>query len=120
MTATTKVNYKTKFMVIVELANLKAPEAIQKLKQAHNEVASFPPKSILLVIDVTNTEVNKEVITEMTEFSTKNASYVKLSALVGANSLIRIASYNISNSAGRKTITFKSRTEAMDWLAKQP
>ncbi len=120
MTATTKVNYKTKCMIVVELANLKAPQAIEKLNQAHNEIASFPPKSVLLVTDVTNTEVTNEFIAAVTEFAKKNTPYVKLSASVGANTLIKIISYNVANSAGRKINTFNTRTEAMDWLATQP
>lgn len=120
MTATTKVNYKTKCMVIVELANLKAPQAIEKLNQAHNEIASFPPKSVLLVTDVTNTEITNEFIAAITEFAKKNTPYVKSSAAVGANTLVKIISYNVANTAGRKINSFNTRTEAMDWLATQP
>ena len=120
MSTTTKVSYKTKCLIIVELANLKSAQAIEKLKQAHDEIASFPPKSILLVTDVTNTEITNEFIAAVTEFAKKNTPYVKSSAAVGATTLVTIISYNLANTAGRKINSFYTRTEAMDWLASQP
>lgn len=62
----------------------------------------------------------KQVIVAVTEFAKKNSPFVKASAAVGANTLIRIISYNIANTAGRKITSFNTRTEAMDWLANQP
>lgn len=120
MTATTKVNYKTKPMMVVELANLKAPEAIKKLDEAHKEIAVNLPKSVLLITDVTNTEITNDFIAAVTEFAKRNTPFVKASASVGANKLVNVISFNVASSAGRKIQTFNTRNEAMEWLANQP
>ncbi len=121
MTATLKISHKTKPITIVDLSNQKAAEAIKKLDDAHKEIATLPPKSTLLITDVTNTEITNEFINATKEFAKKNTPYVKASAVVGGgNKLIGVISYNVASDAGRKINSFNTRTEAMDWLVTQP
>lgn len=120
MTATIKLNHKTKQIIIVDVSNLKKEQAATKLNEAHNEIATLPPKSALIVTDVTDIELANEVINGMMEFAKKNTPYVKASAVVGANKMTSLITFNVSNTAGRKLNLFNTRAEAMDWLVSQP
>ncbi len=120
LTGISTIRYKTKPITIVDLTNAKSQEAIEKLKAAQQEIAKMPPKSVLLITDVTNTEITQDFITAVTDFAKKNTPYVKASASVGATKLIGLISMNVASSAGRKITSFQTRTEAMDWLANQP
>lgn len=121
MTAITKITHKTKPITIVDLSNLKAAEANKKLGEAQKEIATLPPKSALLITDVSNTEITNEFINVVIDFAKKNSPYVKASASVGGgNKLVGVISFNVASSAGRKINSFNTRSEAMDWLASQP
>jgi hypothetical protein len=77
MTAITKTTHKTKPITIVDLSNLKAAEANKKLGEAQKEIAALPPKSTLLITDVSNTEITNEFINVVIDFAKKNSPYVK-------------------------------------------
>ncbi len=116
-----ETTHKAKTITIVELCGMKTPQAIQMLNDAQKEIALMPPKSALLITDVTDTEISNEFISAVMEFAKKNTPNVKASASVGGgNKIVNLISFNVASSAGRKINSFNTRLEAMDWLVSQP
>ncbi len=114
------VLHKAKTITIVDLSNQKQTQIIQTLQQAQKKVVTMPPKSALLLTDVTDAEVTKEVVEAILIFAKNNTPYVKASVAVGAEKLKKVILTNISTNVGRSINSFGSRKEAMDWLASQP
>lgn len=121
MKALKETIHKAKIITIVDLVGMKTQQALQTLNEAQKEIALMPPKSALLITDVSSTEITNEFITAVMEFAKKNTPNVKASAAVtGGNKMVNLISFNVANSAGRKINSFNTRLEAMDWLVSQP
>jgi hypothetical protein len=120
MTAITKLSYKTKQVIIVDLSNQKPAEIAKRTEEAQKEIAAMAPKSALIITDVTGVEVANETINAVMEFAKKNTPYVKASTIVADNKMLNLIAYNVGNSAGRKITSFATRAQAMDWLVTQP
>jgi len=79
----------------------------------------MPPKSARLLTDVTNVEVNMDVVKLVLQFAKNNTHFAKVSAAVGDEKLKRVIQTNISTYIGREIRNFNSRIEAIEWLANQ-
>jgi len=78
------LSYNGKTIVIVDISNTRPEEAIPALREAQQQIALLPRKSVLILTDATNAVFNKESAKAMKEFAAKNSPFVKASAVVGA------------------------------------
>jgi hypothetical protein len=55
----------------------------------------------------------------MKEFTKANTPYIKAAAVVGISGLLEVAMSAVAKFSGRSFISFKTRSEAVEWLLKQ-
>lgn len=108
--------YKGKSIILVDLSSLPPEETLKVLPQAKAVIAKCPPKSALILTDVTNAVYNKEVASAIKEFSTHNTPYVKHSAVVGASGLSQVLLQTVIFLTRRELKAFSTRDQAKAWL----
>ncbi len=94
-------------------------ENLATLKHAKAIVGTHPPKSLLMLTDVTGTVFNPRAVEEMKQYSAFNTPYVKASAVVGLSGVARVIYDAVVRVIGRSVATFDTEAEALDWLAGQ-
>jgi hypothetical protein len=72
----------------------------------------------LVLSDFTGASFDEEAIRTMKETAVFDKPYIKKSAWVGAENLPELFSENVKSFSRREFPTFKSREEALTWLAK--
>ncbi len=111
------ISHRGKNIVVVDIAHTAPAETISALKEAQKRIAENPPKSILMLTDVTDTTYNKDVSAAIQDFSAKNTPYVMRSAVVGVDGLKQVLLRTVNLITRREIKSFPSRQEALDWLA---
>ena len=111
------VSFKGKTIVIVDLSNSTSAEGAKVLQQAQPRIALMPPKSVLLLTDVTNTPFDSAGIKAVKEYASSNTPYLKASAVVGADGFRAVILETVRLLTKRDIKPCKSREEAMAWLA---
>ena len=109
--------------VTILKVDLSHPTSIEEnlavIKQAKAVIGTHPPKSLLILTDVTGTTFNAKAVEEMKHYSAFNTPFVKASAVVGISRLAKIIYDAIVRVVGRAVVSFDTEAEALDWLAKQ-
>ena len=112
------VLHKDKKILLEDFTNITVGSDFEELiKEAQTTIASQPPKSVLACFDATNCSFNTEMLNKMKEFTKANTPYIKKATVVGITGLLQVALSAVSKFAGREFNTFKTREEAMDFLA---
>ena len=114
------IKHKGKFILMIDLSHCSGKEMLLLIEQIRVTVARHEPGSMLTLSDFTEADIDKKVATRMKEVLTLNRPYVKRSACVGADSVPHVFYENIKSFSQREFPTFKTRAEAMDWLASEP
>ena len=89
------------------------------IKQSKAIVGTQPPKSLLILTDVTGTTFNTAAVEEMKHYSAFNTPFVKASAVVGLSGIKKIIYDAVIKVIGRAVMSFHTEAEALDWLARQ-
>jgi len=110
----------TKTILYVDYSELKNPEEIINiLDQTAKEIRNKPAESVLILSNFTNISFNKELTAAMKEFVAKNKPYIKKSAVIGIDGLIAIVFKSLVTLTGRKINDFKTKEEALKFLANE-
>jgi len=94
-------------------------ENIAVLARAMKIIGSRPPKSMLLLTNVTETPFNIKAVEEIKAYAKFNTPYVKASAVVGVTGIRKVVLDAIIKLTGRTIVSFETEEEALDWLAAQ-
>lgn len=116
------LNHKGKTILCLDVADLKIEnksEFVQHIEQAKERIKKHPPKSLLIITNVTNTGFNTEMVNTMRDYAKHNTPYIKASAVVGVSGLQKIIYTAIKTFTGRDFYLAQSLEEAMEWLVKQ-
>jgi hypothetical protein len=111
------LSHKGKQIILVDLSNSAPEETLRVLPIAKVAISRLPPKSALVLTDVTGATYNKDVASAIKDFSDKNTPYVKASVVVGADGIRLVLLQTVSMLTRREIKTCKTRQEAMDWLS---
>ncbi len=112
------VTHKGKKILVEDFTQLNpGAEFNETLKIAQGMIAAEPKGSVLAVFDATGCSFNSEMLDQMKKFTSANAPFVKKATVVGMNGLLQVALSAVSKFTGRDFTTFKTREEAMDFLA---
>jgi hypothetical protein len=110
--------HKGKKILIEDFSSLKpGKEFLDTLVQAETTIAAQAEKSVLAVLDATNTTYNSEVLSAMKRFTQVNTPFIKASCVVGISGLLSVGLSAVSKASGRSFNTFNTREEALDYLA---
>ncbi|RPI01470.1 MAG: hypothetical protein EHM64_15670 [Ignavibacteriae bacterium] len=117
-----ELNYKGKLILCLDVAGLKLKDKLEfqkHVEDAKEQIRKFPPKSLLIITNVTDTGFDTQVAAIMGEYADHNTPYVKASALVGIAGVQRVVLAAIKAMIGRDFFIAGSMEEAQEWLIQQ-
>lgn len=113
------VKHRGKSIVLADASNGPPDECIELAIALRKMVAQYKPQTALLLVDVSGTKYNDEIVRETITTCKANTPHVKASALIGICGLKRIVLISMIRATGRSFKLFDSREAALDWLADQ-
>lgn len=109
--------HKGKSIIVIDISGCNPDEVSMTINEASKKISVLPPKSGLILTDVTATIYNQTTSNYIKDFSSKNTPFVKASAVVGADGLREVLLKTVAMITKREIKPFGTRAEAMDWLA---
>ena len=103
-------------VLLIDCSNCGPQELNEVFNQVQQVVMSQPPHSVLTLADFTGAEFDKQAADHMKVVATYDRSYVKRSAIVGADDVPDVYYRNLVSFSAREFPIFKTREEALDWL----
>jgi|SRR5713226_9447619 len=113
------ITHQGKQILLIDRANCSAEEVMQIAAEVQRIVTAQPPKSVLILSDLTGAQFSRDAVTRMKEVAVFDKPYVKRAAIVGAESLPKVFYEALKTFSRREFPGFKTREEAMDWLVKK-
>jgi len=113
------IEHKGKRILLLDFSLANAQEMQLLLEYARVTVARHGHESLVTLADFTGSIVDHTVATRIKEVLTLDRPFVKKTAWVGSESISNAFMENFQSFSQRKIVTFKTREEAMDWLAEE-
>lgn len=113
------IEHKGKQILLLDFSHANAHTMQLLLEYARVLIAQQPHESVVTLGDYTGATVDHAVATKIKEVLTLDRPFVKKTAWVGTESIPHAFMENFHNFSQRAIATFKTREEAMDWLAKE-
>jgi hypothetical protein len=117
-----ELQHKGMNILCLDVAGLKLkdkPEFQKHIEDAKEQIRMHPPKSLLLITNVTSTGFDTQVAAIMGEYADHNTPYVKASALVGVSGVQKVVLAAIKAMIGRDFYLADTMEEAQEWLIQQ-
>jgi hypothetical protein len=111
------VEHKGRQILLLDYSRANAHEMQLLLEYVRVMVAQHGHESLLTLADFTGSTVDHAVATRIKEVLTLDRPFVKKTAWIGTESIPHAFMENFHNFSQREIATFKTREEAMDWLA---
>jgi hypothetical protein len=112
------IEHKGKSILLQDYSNLRpGPEFYELVDIAQKLIAAQPPKSVLSLVDATQSVFDAGVLVALKRFAQANTPYMKFTAAVGITGLKEVGLMAVSKAAGRPFETFDNRESALDFLA---
>jgi hypothetical protein len=112
------IDHQGKQILVADFSNCSAKRVEEIARAIPAHVTVQPLKSVLLLTDFTGASFDEESLRTMKETAVFNKLYIKKSAWVGAASLPATFDEEIKGFSRREFPTFRTRQEALAWLAK--
>ena|ERR1017187_2020797 len=112
------ITHQGKQILLLDLSNCSAAEVEKTCRAVPDLVTAHPRGSVLILSDFTGASFDEEAIRVMKEAAVFDKPHVKKSAWVGTEKLPRAFSEDMSSFSRREFPIFKTREEALAWLAK--
>ena len=91
-------------------------DALRRSYEVRRVCARQPKKSIVSLIDLTDSRINTRLIRAYRELAIANKPYVIASAVIGANDVQAMVLQGIAKASGRRFKVFDSAWAAKNWL----
>jgi len=112
------ITHQDRQILLIDVSSCSAAE-VEKIFRAVPELVTTRPRgSVLILTDFNGASFDQEAIRVMKETAVFDKPYVKKSAWAGADNFPHLFSENLSSFSRREFPTFKTREEALAWLAK--
>ncbi len=110
-----------KRILLIDLSHIRDTESVPNIvREATLLAQSSPgPETLLTILDLTETPINKSVLSSLKVPSEKNGRYAKATAFVGLKgfwTLVLSAMFHMRGKRNHKV--FATRTEATEWLVR--
>jgi hypothetical protein len=112
----TEINYKGTRIVYTNIEGCSGDTAIPAFEQVQQIASTYPPKSMLSMVNAKDARFNSNLISVIKETVKKNNPYVKATAVCGLSSLTTLMVNSIISVTGRKMKFFDTVDEAKEWL----
>jgi len=111
------INHQGKWILAVDFSNCPARE-VEKIARAVPDVVSVKPRgSVLLFSNFTGAAFDEDALRALKESAVFDKPFIKKSALIGTENLPREFYEGIKSFSRRELPIFKTREEALAWLA---
>lgn len=111
------ISHNGRQILVVDLSNLSAAEVEETVRAVPEVVTTQARGSVLGFADFTDAKFDQETLRAMKEAAVFNRPYIKKTAWVGAESFPEVFRQNLQSFSRREFPTFKTRAEALEWLA---
>jgi len=110
------IDHKGKKILFVDYSNTTTDESLQIIKESRDVAMTQEKDSVLMLIDVTNNDYNKESWQAMREAASDTAPYTKAFAITGLEGVKRFF-LKVAKIVTKGNLNeFSSADEAKDWL----
>jgi hypothetical protein len=113
------VEHKGKHILLLDFSHATAPQMQHLLEYTRTTVTKHGRDSVILLADFEGAEIDHAVAMKIKEVLTLDRPFVKKSAWVGAEHIPHAFMENFRSFSQREIVTFKTREEALDWLAEE-
>ena len=111
------VTHKDKKILLFDFTSC-TPDEIGKLcDDIRKTVTRQPRNSVLALADFTGAKFTREAVMHMKEVLVFDKPHIKRAAWVGVDSMPKVFYDAVKNFSRRELPSFKTREEAMEWLA---
>ncbi|MFZ1976708.1 MAG: STAS/SEC14 domain-containing protein [Bacteroidota bacterium] len=117
-----ELEYKGKAIFCMDISGLQSKdiqEFYKHVNHAEEMIRKHPPKSLLVITEVTNTGFDTAVAGIIKDYAQHNTPYVKASAVVGIVGWSKIILTAIKTATGRDFYLADTMEDAKEWLVKQ-
>ena len=111
------IDHQGKRVLSVDFSNCLAREVEKITRLVPDYVTVQPRSSVLVLTDFTGAAFDRDAVLAMKETAVFDKPFVKKSALIGTQSLPREFHEAMTSYSRRELLIFKTREEALDWLA---
>ena len=112
------ITHQDKQILLIDLSSCSAAEVEKTFRAVPELVTTRPRGSVLILTDFNGASFDQEAMRVMKETAVFDKPYVKKSAWARAEKFPHGFSENLSSFSRREFPTFKTREEALAWLAK--
>ena len=111
------INHGSKKILLVDFSNCPANEVEEIARSVPNYTTVQPLGSVLVLTDFTAAVFDRDAVRAVKETAVFDKPYVKKSALIGTEDLPASFYDELKSFSRRDLLIFKTREEALDWLA---
>ena len=111
------IDHQGKKILLVDLSSCSVNEVEEIVRRVPDYVTVQPRGSVLVLTDFTGAAFDQDALRAMKETAVFDKPFVKKSALIGTQSLPREFHEAMTSYSRRELLIFKTREEALDWLA---
>ncbi len=117
-----ELNHEGKTILCLDIAGLQVrdkPDFHRLVAEAKRNISQRPPKSTLVITNVTNTGFDTEIANIIKEYAQHNTPYIRASSVVGVTGWAKIILTTVKAVTGRDFHLADTMEEAKEWLADQ-
>jgi hypothetical protein len=111
------INHRAKKILFVDFSNCPANEVEEIARSAPDYITVQPRGSVLALTDFSGAAFDRDALWAMKEAAVFDKPFVKKSALIGTEDLPASFYDELKSYSRRELLIFKTREEALDWLA---
>jgi hypothetical protein len=111
------IGHQGKEILLVDLSNCPANEVAEIARAVPDYTTVRPRGSVLVLTDFTGAAFDRDAVRAIKETAVFDKPFVKKSALVGTEDLPVSFYDELKTFSRRELLPFKTREEALDWLA---
>jgi len=112
------VTHRGKQILLIDLSNYSSDNVGRIFRTIPDLVTTHPLASVLILSDFTGASFDEEAIRVMQQTAVFDKPYIKKSAFVGTENFPPFFAEDLSRFSHREFLAFKTRDEALAWLAK--
>jgi hypothetical protein len=111
------IDHQDKKILLVDLSNCSADEVEDIVRRVPDYITVQPRGSVLVLTDFSGAAFDRDALRAMKEAAVFDKPFVKKSALIGTEDLPASFYDELKSYSRRDLLIFKTREEALDWLA---
>lgn len=111
------IDHQGKRILLVDLSNCSADEVEEIVRRVPDYTTVQPLGSVLVLTDFNAASFDRDAILAVKETAVFDKPFVKKSALIGTEDLPASFYEELKSYSRRELLIFKTREEALDWLA---